>query len=665
MHMPHSAPSSSRSRGARSGAAAMAHQAWLKGVALAKGERHDAAITQFQAAIRKAPRDAVYWLNLARSQHKLNQYEDAATSSRQTLKLDPDSHLARQLLAESLRKLHRNAEALQVLQAQQDESTNTTAWHLLHGSVLMEERETAKACQAFLSALAAPDCDAGGRINGMMQLGHCLATLRRYHEAGQCFRTVLDLQPASIGAALYAAHYSAWSCDWPELKRDMDRLSECIQQVRELQEREQPLQAHGLSPFCLLTLTDDPQLLRWAAELACLRPEFNDRPGQPAHRPARLVRPGGKLRVGMVSSDFHHHATAMLMAEMLEHIDRSRIELYFYSSGPDDRSALRRRVMDTATAVHETSQWDNQKLAQQVRDDQIGILIDMKGFTAGSRLGALALRPAPIQVAWLGYPGTSGADFIDYIIGDPVVTPLEAAADFTECIAQLPHCYQPNDSQRSIPAALTRAECGLPEDAVVLASFNQSYKMIPDVFALWCRILKSTPAAVLWLLVPDPYTQRRLRQEALAHGILPQRLIFAPFMDIEQHRARLPNADLFLDTFPCSGHTTASDALWAAVPVLTLCGEGFASRVAASLLQHIGLPELVCTDQDGYFQRATALAANGLRRQELREHLVAARTQSLVFNGRQYAKDFETLLLRMAQRHEAGLAPTALGAQAA
>ena len=348
---------------------------------------------------------------------------------------------------------------------------------------------------------------------------------------------------------------------------------------------------------------------------------------------------------------------------MLESIDRDRFELVFYASGPDDRSATRQRVMSSATQVHEVAQWPTDQLAQQIRSDQIGVLLDLKGFTLGTRLDVLARRPAPIQVAWLGYPATTGASFIDYIVGDPVVTPLEAQPYYSESIAQMPYCYQPNDSLRSRPAALTRAECGLPENGLVFAGFNQSYKILPPVFDAWCRILATSDDAVLWLLVPDVDTQARLLQVAAGHGIAPQRLVFAPFVDTEQHRARLPNADLFLDTYPCGGHTTASDALWAGVPVLTMIGDSFASRVAASLLCTLGLPELVCDGLNAYTAQALHYAADRPALAAVRERLAAGRVHSPLFDGRRFARDFEQLLLRMVARQDAGLPPAQLPAE--
>ncbi|MEY4748209.1 MAG: hypothetical protein RIQ60_423 [Pseudomonadota bacterium] len=665
---------------------------WRRGVELARQGDHRGAVAQFQAATRAAPRDSLYWLNLASSQRKLDQEAAALVSARQAYQFDPGSAPACHILAELLRVHGRHAEALAVLDGLDPRVERDANWHMLRGIELFELNRLDEAMQSLLSALAESGGDNVVRVRSLTQLGHCLTTARRHQEAGECYRTVLDLDPEAIGAAMYAAHHSAWTCDWPELDRDLDRLTRCIATVRATPA--EPRNLDGLSPFCLLTLTDDPELMRWAAELACGRAARRDRLAAPdaappstdatrsvkaAHTPPQqepaadlaarpatlppLLRPDGRLRIGMLSSDFHHHATAMLIVEALEHIDRSRYELYLYSGGRDDGSALRQRLAAAATAVREVAGMDNEQLARLIRDDQIGVLFDLKGFTQGSKTGVLARRPAPLQVAWLGYPGTCGADFVDYIVGDPVVTPLGAQADFSEHIAQMPHCYQPNDSQRACPPALSRAECGLPDKAFVFASFNQSYKILPEVFAAWCHITASRDDALLWLMVPEAATQARLRAAAAGYGLAPERLVFAPFLPIGKHRARLPNVDLALDTFPCGGHTTASDALWAGVPVLALQGQAFASRVAASLLHTLGVPELVCTDLDQYIERAIDLATHPEELGSLRQRVQAGRSSSPLFNGAAFAADLCRLLDRMVERQLAGLPPTALPAQ--
>ncbi|MDE1999489.1 MAG: hypothetical protein KGI52_11235, partial [Burkholderiales bacterium] len=283
-------------------------------------------------------------------------------------------------------------------------------------------------------------------------------------------------------------------------------------------------------------------------------------------------------------------------------------------------------------------------------------------FTLDSRLATFAYRPAPIQVAWLGYPGTCGASFIDYIIGDPIVTPIEAQRYYTETIAQMPVTYQPNDTTRTREASRTRIECGLPEDALVFGCFNQSFKYTREIFSSWCRILKRVPNSILWLLVPDEPVRQQLRVEAGRRGIDPNRLYFADFEKIERHRKRLPLIDIALDTFPCGGHTTTSDTLWAGVPVVSLMGQTFASRVAGSLLNAVDLPELICTSPEDYESKAVELATQPDHLKALRHKLSVARDTAPLFDSTRFAHDFGQLMLRMVERQDQGLDPAPLPA---
>jgi predicted O-linked N-acetylglucosamine transferase (SPINDLY family) len=642
----------------RHGAAQRAHDAWQRGVNLRKAGRLPAARDCFAEATRRAPGDALYWLNLARCEQLLSRPDQATAHAQRAFSLDRRSLVACNLLAELMRDALRAGESLQALDQLDPAVERDAQWHLLRGCALLAEHQPDAAAHAFTEVLALPGTDFKLHCQALTQLGNALSNLKRHQEASRCHRMVLKVDPLALGNALYAAHYSSWCCDWPQLADDLARLDSCIAALQLLPPS---VERKRLPPFALVGLSDDPQLMRWLAEQD--RAGWGVGPGRsPVRSIAPVPRPGGKLRIGLLSADFHHHATSFLLAEMLESIDRDRFELVFYASGPDDRSPTRQRVLASAHQVHEVAEWSDDGLAAQIRRDQVAVLLDLKGFTLGTRLDAMAQRPAPIQVAWLGYPATTGADFIDYLIGDTVVTPLDAQAHYSERIAQMPHCYQPNDSQRSRPAALSRADCGLPEHRLVLASFNQSYKIMPPVFEAWCRILAASDGAVLWLLVPAADTQARLLQVAAGHGIAPQRLVFAPFLAIEQHRARLPNADLFLDTYPCGGHTTASDALWAGVPVLTLIGDTFASRVAASLLCTLGLPELVCDGLNAYIDQALHYAADRPALAALRERLEVGRAQSPLFDGRHFARDFEQLLLRMVARQDAGLPPAPLPA---
>jgi len=659
--MPNPTPVTARSTSTQQ---RQASQAWEEGRRhFAKGRLSEARRC-FRRAVQHAPNDALLWLNLARVERELGNAQACEEAARQTFDRDPGVWLYAQFLAERLANAQAHDAVVQVL----DQHAAATAeplkaeWHLMRGEALVRLGRNSEAVAPCMQALVLANAAAATepqreqtRRSAAIMLGHALARQRRHAAAAVCFRMALDSSPLAIGSALYAAHYAAWACDWEQLPDDLRRLSLAQAGIEHLPANT-PIE--DCNPFCLLGLSDDPAQMRRTAEQTNVNRDAPPRP----RGTLPVQRPEGRIRVGLISADFHQHATSVLLVQALEHIDRARFDLFFYSASRNDGSALRNRILATASCVHDVRQWSAERLTTQIRNDQIGVLFDLKGFTADHRLDVLAQRPAPLQVAWLGYPGTSGASGIDYIVGDPVVTPLEHAADFSEAIAQLPHCYQPNDGERSRPAPCSRAACGLPEDALVLASFNQSYKTTPEMFSAWCQVLSQVPRAVLWMLVPDPDTQARLRHAAALLGIEPQRLIFAPMLGIESHRARLPQADLILDTFPCSGHTTSSDALWAGVPVLTRIGRTFAARVSASLLHTLGLDELICADVSSYIDQAIAWASNPQALSLLRARVEAARDTSPLFDGRQFAVDLADLLDRMVARQDAGLEPAALAA---
>jgi predicted O-linked N-acetylglucosamine transferase (SPINDLY family) len=372
-----------------------------------------------------------------------------------------------------------------------------------------------------------------------------------------------------------------------------------------------------------------------------------------------------RLRIGYLSSDLHAHATAYLMAEVFERHDRQRVEVIAYSCGPDDGSPMRSRLVRSVDRFVECASLGLEDLARRIHADGIDILVDLKGYTRDTRSGVLALRPAPVQVNFLGYPGTLGNAFADYVLGDPIVTPLEHAADYDERIAQLPHCYQPNDRQRAVGPAPTRSEAGLPDGAVVLACFNYSYKITEAVFDRWCRILARVPNSVLWLLRSNPLAEANLKREMQSRGLDPARLLFAPELPLAAHLGRLQLADLVLDTEPYNAHTTCSDALWVGVPVLTRTGDTFPSRVATSLLQAAGVPELATATAEAYVELAVALATRPNRLAALRQRLQSQRLSMPLFDSAAWTRDLENLFERMAWRQRQGLAPAALSAMPA
>lgn len=644
-----------------------AHKAWQLGVQRGREGRLAEAAKALRQAVKDDPQVSLYWLNLASITNKLGQVDECLACARRAFELDRSSILACHLAAELLRLNSRYTEMLQTLLALAPNTPRDAQHHLLIGAAHMELANWQDAAVSFLQVLSMKPAD----LEAYSQLGMALARLGRYADAAECYRTIVMLKPASFAAAVYAAHYAGWSCDWAGFAQDHQRL----EHARELignGENEEPF-----SPFCLLSMNDDAALHRWAAALdsdriarymrslpttASFKPLWERTPVGPAAYPNIDVN--GRIRIGLVSSDFRTHATSILLVQVLEQLDRERFEIILYSHGKDDGTPLRQRMVALATKVVETAEVSVVEQAEMVLQDGVTILVDFNGFTQGSRMGLFALRPAPVQVLWLAYPSTTGSDFMDYIVGDPILTPLEHQADFSEHIAQLPVCYEPTDRLRDRPTRLSRAECGLPEDAFVFACFNQSYKLTEAMFDVWCRILQRTVGSVLWLLVPQEDVQARLREAAAQRGIDPARLIFAPFVSPQQHMARLPQADLFLDTFPYGAHTTCNDALWMGLPVLALKGRSFSARVAASLLHAVELPDMVCDTPEHYEDMAVALAGDALALQGVRVHLEARRMDLPLFDSPRFTLELAALFERMTARWRAGLPPQALPAEA-
>ncbi len=407
----------------------------------------------------------------------------------------------------------------------------------------------------------------------------------------------------------------------------------------------------SLSPFAFLSLPSTRDLQRrcaerWVEPLA----------GMPEASARRRVRKAGRLRLGYFSADFHSHATAFLAAGLFEQHDRARFEVIGYSTGPDDGSPMRARVLRAFDRFVDLRGRDPWTMARTIAGDSIDILVDLKGHTQDAMTVVLAHRPAPIQVHYLGYPGTIGGGLVDYLVADEVVTPREHAGDYAEALAILPDTYQVNDRNRPVGETPPRAALGLPEEAFVFASFNQTYKLNPDVFDAWMAILRAVPSSVLWLLArtDDDPALPNLRREAQARGVDPARLVFARHRANPDYLALYRHAGLFLDTWPYNAHTTASDALWAGCPVVTVLGETFASRVAASLLHAVGLPELVTVDTEAYVQRAIALAGDPATLERYRAHLAGPGRASPLFDTERTTRALEQAYLAMAAQYHAG-----------
>lgn len=627
-----------------------AHQHWQQGLALSKKQAWPEAIKAFDKACKGNPADTLYRLNLARAYLRARQPDDAMREGQLILNAEPHNLLAKQFMGECLVFAGRHSEAANVMLDVPASIKPGADYFQMLGNMLFTANRYREAIKILLEGLALEVDHAMSHY----RLGLCFNAVGMKKEAVECLTTALlvGMDGGVLATRSLMAFINRELCQWDRAASDLLETEALIDQLK-------PESVAWSSVFAIVTLTADAQRQLRAAQ-ACANFSVA---GAQALAALPIEPLPQKLRVGMVSSDFHQHATTILMAELIEKMDRKRFELHLYSHGVDDASPMRQRIKAVADAFVEIGDISDEQAARRIRDDHIDVLIDLKGHTVNGRLGIFAWRPAPVQVTYLGFPGTSGATYIDYMVGDPYVSPLSEAAFYSEKLALMPHCYQPNDRQRARPKPDSRVAHGLPEDALVLCGFNQPFKLSPEVFDVWCDLLQRLPKAVLWLLQWNDDVPTELRREAARRGIDPQRLVFAPKVHIDAHISRFALADMYVDTWPCNGHTTVSDALWAGVPVVTYAGHSFASRVASSLLTNVGLPELICQDLDSYKAKVLELAGDADRRQHLRAHLQSARDTAPLFDSAQYAHDFGELLWRMAERHAQGLPPDHLGIQ--
>jgi protein O-GlcNAc transferase len=479
--------------------------------------------------------------------------------------------------------------------------------------------------------------------NALGNLGEMLACLRRHDDAAGAFARLIDIEPEhpyAVGALFYSKRYS---CDWSQYEADLERLNAAVMRGKK-----------AIEPFTFLAATQSAAaLLQCAQTHAAEACPPSDKPLWNGQRYAH-----DKIRVAYLSADFHDHATAYLMAELFELHDHGRFEIVALSFGPYSRGAMRQRLLRSFDRFVDVRAKSDREAAGLLREMEIDIAVDLKGFTTDGRPGILAQRPAPVQVNYLGFPGSMGAEYVDYILADRHVIPLEHEDFYSEKVVRLPDSYQPNDAQRQIPKTTpTRAECGLPAAGFVFCCFNNNYKITPDVFEVWMRLLTEVGGSVLWLLEDNAAVARNLSSEALRRGVAAERLVFAPRLGLDQHLARHKLADLFLDTRPYNAHTTASDALWAGLPVLTCRGTTFPGRVAASLLNAVGLPELVTENLADYEALALKLARSPDLLPDIRARLWRNRSEYPLFDTKRFCSHIESAYTLMWERHQRGDPP--------
>ncbi len=569
-------------------------------------------------------------------------WEQAITALRQACEFHPDNADVLMELGFVYQHLRQHSLALETYGRVIEIRPQQASVYANLGGMLISMEKYDLAIQASRIGIAIDPKLAGLYIN----LASALRCKKEPDEAWEAYQALLARHPDHAAGLTDSLHLRQHLNDW-------DGYEAQRQQVLAKSFR----LGHRVPPFSILAASDDPEDHRLAARAWVRRmSEQSPTPMVPyGPRPAEARQ--RRLRIGYLSNDFHNHATALLIIELLELRDRERFEAIGYStSNIDDGTLIRHRIISALDVCYDIGPLGDEAAAQKIRDDGIDILIDLKGFTSGSRTEIVAMHPAPIQVNYLGYPGTMGASFIDYIIADPHVIPPEHDGNFDEKVVRLPECYQPNDRKRRIwPEPYSRKDCGLPDNAFVFCSFNAAYKITPEMFDLWMRLLHRVPNSVLWLLEGFPTGAVNLHKEAVARGIAPERVIIAPKMVTEQHLARIRLGDLFLDSFPVTAHTTASDALWVGLPVLTCPGQSFVSRVAASLLHAIGLPDMVAPSFEAYEEKAVALATDPAGLAAIRARIETNRLTTSLFDSERYTRHYEAALLGMIERMDAGL----------
>jgi protein O-GlcNAc transferase len=616
------------------------------GVIRNQKKEHGAAIESYRRALELRPAYADARYNLGNAYKDTGRYAEAAACYRQATEAQPAFADAYINLGNLEKEAGNLREALALYRkAAEAQPGRAEAWHNI-GTVLRQQGDAQDAERCFRRALELdPDFS-----DAAAKLANLLHDQGKSGEAIAFYRKALASNPDNAQALYLYANQLQMVCEW----NDLPDLSTRIR--RAVNERPDAL----IDPFELIALGAAPEEQLRCAEKWTTR-YFSPVPqlcGSPVFAFTRSRKP--RLRIGYLSGDFRMHVLSVLAAELFEIHDRSRFEIIGYSYGPEDGSPMRRRIGQAFDRFVDIRDRSNLEAARKIHEDGIDILVDLTVHTKGSRSHIMALRPAPVQVNYLGYPGTVGGAFIDYIVADRFIIPPASARFYSEKPVYLPDTYQVNDRKRTVGRPTSRAEHCVPDGALAFCCFNQSYKYMPEMFDVWMRILAQVPGSVLWLSADNPWVQTNLKREAQARRIDPQRLVFATKLPFQDHLARMRLADLFLDTLPYNAHATASDALWVGLPVLTCAGHAFASRVAGSLLRAVGLPELVTDNLGDYEKTAVALGSDRDKLKQLRARLQANRDTAPLFDTPRTAAHLEQAYELMWERYAAGLPADAI-----
>jgi predicted O-linked N-acetylglucosamine transferase (SPINDLY family) len=595
------------------------------GAILVKMGRAEEALATYDSLVRQMAKNVAALTGRGNALLALGRLDEALESYNRALEInaaDADALINRGHVLQSLRQpaaaLEDYEHALRIAPGSALALNNS-------GNALLELGRAQEALARYDRALElVPD-----RADTLYNRGAALRELRRYAESAQCFARLLTIAPSHDYALGNLFHLKMDCCDWSQF----DSLSQQLFQALASRKR-------VINPLSLL-LSDSAGL-----QLACAQAFVEDKYPENRSLGPCVARPLAgsprRLRVAYVSADFREHPVSYLLAGVIEQHDRSNVEVIGVSLAPGDGSAFEHRIRSAFDRFEDVKDRSDREVAQLMRELEVDVAVDLMGFTQGLRLGIFAHRCAPVQVSYLGYAGTTGAPYMDYLLADEVVIPTGQERHYSERVVRLPHSYLPNDRLREIGPVPTRAAAGLPPTGFVFCAFTNAYKINPPIFDVWMSLLREVPGSVLWLRAVVADARENLRREARARGVDADRLVFAPHVSsMAEHLARHALADLFLDTLPYNAHSTACDSLWAGVPVLTCPGESFASRVAASALTAVGLPELIAQSLADYERKALELARSPARFQELRLMLEQQRTSSPLFDTVRHCRELE------------------------
>ena len=585
------------------------------------------------------PHNAAAHNNLGNALHVLGQHRAAIDSFNQAIGLDPGNAAAHMNRGNALRNLQQPNEAIESYDRAIALDAGFADAFYNRGVALGDLNRHQDAIDSLDRAIALQSDSAGSHHNRGVAQGN----LRQYQAAIESYDKALQLDPGYPFLPGTRLHTRMLICDWQDAEQQIAQLAAKIERNEQ-----------AILPFPVLALIDSPAVQRHATEIwiNATRPE--DRTlGELAKRAKRE-----RIRIGYFSADLRDHAIGYLTAGLFEAHDRERFDLVGFSFGPDNDDDTRKRIAAALGRFVDISKHSDREVAELARSLEIDIAVDLTGLTQGNRVEIFAHRAAPLQVNYLGYPGTMAAPYMDYLIADNTLIPQSSRSHYSEKIVYLPHSYQANDAKRHIADNIfTRGKLGLPETGFVFCCFNNNYKITPHGFDGMMRILQQVDGSVLWLLEDNATAAANLRKQAAVRGVDASRLVFAQRLPMGEHLARQRAADLFLDTLPYNAHTTASDALWAGLPVLTRQGEAFAARVAASLLKAIDMPELITTSGEAFESLAVELALTPDKLKKVREKLARNRLTTPLFDTARFARHMENAYTQMYERYHAGLAP--------